>query len=168
MAIDKKRINFKIHLPSIAFNQFLRGVVFEEKNFKLFMENPEGLLRAHGVKPDLTRKAIVDLKFTVVRIRDFVLQENVTLANFEEVFGIVEVGPPVGYSEEQSTNNRGTNQNFQNGAVETSSTNHYQTVNFSGIEFGPPVFIEVPLLDIGTLSSLVAQFNIRLQQFGNY
>ena len=90
MVKAKKRIRFRINLPSVGLGNFWRNVIFDLDNFKLFMENTEGFLESHGVKfdPSVNQDTLMRLRFTVARIRTYVVKEKVPVKQFENVFGI--------------------------------------------------------------------------------
>jgi hypothetical protein len=90
MAKVKKRIRFRITLPSVALGNFWRNVIFDLDNFKLFMENTAGFLGHHGVRldPSVNQDSLVQLRFTVARIRNYVVEEKVPVKQFENIFGI--------------------------------------------------------------------------------
>ena len=137
---EKKRISFRIIMPSVAFSQFLRKVVYDENHYNLFLENSEKVLRSHGVKlaEPLSNKAFADLRFTIREIHDYVTSARIPPGDSGQVFGIVDVGPPVLYSEYSTESNRGVSTHFEpdTQAVTSSSTDHEHTTSFSGIEGG--------------------------------
>jgi hypothetical protein len=90
MAKAMRRIRFRINLPSVGMGNFWRKAIFDLDGFKLFMENTEGFIENHGVKldPSMNRDSLMRLRFTVARIRNYVVTEKVPVNQFENVFGI--------------------------------------------------------------------------------
>lgn len=205
----RKRISFRIKLPSTAFSQFLKETIFDPNAFRAFTENPKGVLEARGVMVDasVTEDVLTRLRFTIIRARNFVVKEKVTGSRFEEIFGRYEnifavredseicvetrtdtepdttvehgskvtVGPQasfaVEYSEQSSETNRGADTSWEGqDAVANSHSDHWSTTKFEGerIAHLKDRFARVPLLDAITLGRLMAQFHIRLKEFGNY
>lgn len=41
MVKQLSRISFRIKMPSVAFTQFMKKVVFDKEKFSLFIENPK-------------------------------------------------------------------------------------------------------------------------------
>ena len=90
MVKSKRRIRFRINLPSEGMRNFWQKAVFDPDGFKLFMENTKGFMENHGVKldPSLNSDSLMRLRFTVARIRNCVVVEKVPVKQFEKVFGI--------------------------------------------------------------------------------
>ncbi len=98
MVKQLSRISFRIKMPSVAFTQFMKKVVFDKEKFSLFIENPKGVLETAGVKlgDSVTADMLMRFKFTMIRARNFVTKEKVGLDRFEDVFGISKTIPEFG------------------------------------------------------------------------
>ena len=191
MSADKRRITYKIVLPSYALRRFLCKAVFEEETFSLFMENSARVLKNNGIEldPGISEEALMRLRFLVVRAHGFAIEGKINSAKFEEIFGIEVVNPKlqdiklkaaamakseasvdVYYSEKQTESHRGANTEWKNkDALTESRTDHWSTTKFDGREFARPEdrFSHVPLLDALTLGMLIAKMDRRLKELGN-
>jgi len=208
MTKAKKRIRFRINLPSAAMGSFWRRVIFDPEDFKLFMENTAGFLENHGIRldPSVNRDALMRLRFTAARVRNYVVSEKIAVRQFEQAFGIFtpaselrdvsvfretesdrqvereieseatfvrQTSAEVYYSEKQAETHRGANTEWdKHDALTHSSSDHWTTTKFetdgAHIHYPDERFERTPLLDMGTLSRILTQMDIRLKEFGNF
>jgi len=192
MVAIKSRITHNIVLPSVALSQFLRKVVFDQEMFSLFLENSVGALKSCGIELDccVSDQALTRLRFLVIRARDFVVNQKIDKAKFEEIFGIavvnakfhdiklkaatvaqVDAAVDVYYAEQSSEQNRGANTDFnKRDAVSDTRSDHYSSTRFDGKEIFRPEdrFVRVPLLDTLTLGTVVAKMDSQLKELGAF
>ena len=196
---SSERLTWQIELPSFALTRFLKAVVFDDELFRLFDENPRQVIANNAVHLDPTvgDRALSELQFIVFRLRNYIKNNSIDLASFENVFCITareqaEAGEPSpdlppepwvltdssvagGVSATDREVNRGRNYQFtyEYDAVTDRETSEYHTTSFSGVRRAPDGmlqerFIETPLLDLTSITRLTTLLDIRLRELGRY
>lgn len=191
MSAIEKRISQKIKLPSAALNNALRHAIFDQDAFAVFLENTTGALKSNGVELDanISNKALMRLRFLVVRAHDLLVDKKMNASKFEQLLGLdvidsnfavmlesktergvertIDAQANIYYSEQQSESNRGSNTDWsKRDAVSNTGSDHWSTTKFDGKGFLRPEerFIRAPLLDALSLGEIIAKIEARLKE----